>query len=196
MRYFLMNYTSPSGHDYEVEKMARKLSRTIAENYDEVVRIAGELLEKSKLVNPDSELTILKAKAGTFYININDDVMIDMLFYEMKEDTIEERYTISVGVWNEFMAENFFACKRLLDKLRKFEGIVLKKDELDEVVDMLFDMVEDEDNHNREDDLELEKREYQDGYGLTLGGCIVAVIIITKLNPDMNIKTLINDIFV
>ena len=85
MRYFLMNYTSPSGHDYEVEKMARKLSRTIAENYDEVVRIAGELLEKAKLVNPDSELTILKAKAGTFYININDDVMIDMLFFEVKE---------------------------------------------------------------------------------------------------------------
>ena len=91
MRYFLMNYTSPSGHDYEVERLARKMSRTIASSYEEVELIADALLEKAKLINPQSELSIFKAQAGCFYININDDIMINMLFYEIKEQSNGQR---------------------------------------------------------------------------------------------------------
>lgn len=95
MRYFLMNYTSPSGHDYEVEKMARKFSRTIAERYDDIVLIANALLEKAKMINPESKLDFFKAKAGCFNIRINDDIMIDMLFYEIKEQSDGQKLTFT-----------------------------------------------------------------------------------------------------
>ena len=85
MRYFLISYTPPSEQEYEVELMARQFSNTIAESYDELERIANQLLDKAKQVNPDAKMAIYKGIAGAIYVNVVEGCMIDLLFFEIKE---------------------------------------------------------------------------------------------------------------
>lgn len=85
MRYFLISFTPPSEQEYEVELMARQFSNTIAESYDELERIANQLLDKAKQVNPDAKMAICKGISGAIYVNVVEGCMIDLLFFEIKE---------------------------------------------------------------------------------------------------------------